>query len=387
MKRFYLLLLLFIPAIAFSQKLLKGIITDAEKGNAIPGASVFLNNTSVGTTANAQGRFELTIPPGKYELIVSSIGYETSNRQVSSTDAIDNITIPMNPKAEELENVVVEPYEKEGWVKWGKFFIDNFIGTSKFAAECKLKNPKAIRFRNSKKTGELTAIAFEPLIIENKALGYRLKYQLENFSYNFKTHYLLYQGYPFFEPMQGNINRQRRWQEKRKDAYEGSTMHFMRSVFNNKIEEEGFNVYHLYKKKNTEKQRIRTLVIDFNKHTDSTDYYNKILRQPDEIDIVAKQKLNGDSIAYAVNNTTAGLYFNDYLLVIYKNKLAPVEYSKLSPDNGTAMASQITLINGNDIEIQYNGSYFNPADLLYLGYWGWSEKISTMLPFDYKVGK
>lgn len=385
MRQFYFVLFLLLPAVSFCQKLIKGEVVDAEKGSAIAGASVFLNNTSVGTTANAQGKFGLTIPQGKYELIVSSIGYETVNQVVSAADVADFITIRLNPKAQELENVVVEPFEKDGWEKWGRFFTDNFIGTTANARDCKIKNTKAIRFRNNKKTGELTAIAFEPLTIENKALGYQVKYQLENFSYNFNTHYLLYQGYPFFEPMKGSAARQRRWEQERKEAYEGSTMHFMRSVFRNTVDEEGFNVFRLYKKQNTEKLRIRKLVINFNKHTDSTDYYNSVLRQPNEFDIVAKQKLSGDSIAFAYDSTTAGMYFDNYLLIVYRNRMAPVEYRKFYPDNGSAMASQITLLNGRPLEVQYNGSYFNPADLLNLGYWSWSEKISTMLPFDYKL--
>jgi hypothetical protein len=49
------------------------------------------------------------------------------------------------------------------------------------------------------------------------------------------------------------------------------------------------------------------------------------------------------------------------------------------------MMSQITLVNQEPIEIQANGSYYQPTNLLSLGYWGWSEKIATMLPFDYQL--
>jgi hypothetical protein len=46
--------------------------------------------------------------------------------------------------------------------------------------------------------------------------------------------------------------------------------------------------------------------------------------------------------------------------------------------------SEITLINQRPIAIMSNGSFFLPNDLLSSGYWAWSEKIATMLPFDYK---
>ena len=104
---------------------------------------------------------------------------------------------------------------------------------------------------------------------------------------------------------------------------------------------------------------------------------------PDVFDVIGKTVLPGDSIAYAVNSTTAGLHFDDYLLVIYNKKEAPEAYVKMFPKSGTAMTSQVLLVNGLDVEVQANGSYFNPVDLLSLGYWAWSEKMATLLPIDY----
>ena len=60
-----------------AQKLLRGVVIDAEKNKPVQNASVFLNTTSIGTLTNEEGNFSLTIPSGRYELIVSSIGYET----------------------------------------------------------------------------------------------------------------------------------------------------------------------------------------------------------------------------------------------------------------------------------------------------------------------
>jgi hypothetical protein len=383
------------------QKTLKGIVLDAEKNNPVTNASVFLNTTSVGTVTNSHGNFEITIPSGRYELIVSSIGYETHNKAIDASNIPDFITIKLKIKSEVMQEVVVEPYEKDGWEKWGKFFLENFIGTSEFAVNCKIKNTGVIKFRNSKKNNELTAFADEPLIIENKALGYTLKYQLEIFAYNFKSNYLLYVGYPFFQAMKGRSGQQKRWETKRSEAYYGSVMHFMRCVYRNKIIEEGFEVRSLVKVPNSEKQRVKqsyssnmhsvkstngtTIITHINK--DTADYYDKILRQEDYKEIIGRNILSGDSIAYAVDTTTAGLYFNNYLLVIYKNKLAPVEYRRLFPKSSTAMQSQIALLNQRPIEIEANGNYYNPMDIINIGYWGWSEKIATLLPFDYKPPK
>lgn len=401
MKLLILSCLLFLSFAANGQKLLKGIVLDAEKNTPLANASVFLNTTSIGTVTNAQGNFELVIPNGKYELIASSVGYETYNQIVNTENGADFITIKLKVKSQVMETVIVEPYEKDGWEKWGKFFLENFIGTSANALDCKIKNYKIIHFRNSKKANELSAFADEPLIIENKALGYTVQYQLEAFTYNFKTHYLLYAGFPFFQPIKGGAAKQKRWERKRSEAYFGSVTHFMRSVYRNKIMEEGFEVRSLQKIQNTEKQRVKaayssnmqtikspngTMVVTAI-NQDTADYYGRIMQQEDYKDIIGRNLLVGDSIAYAVDSTTAGLDFKNYLLVIYKNKIAPLEYRQQFPKNSTAMMSQIALINNRPIEIEANGSFYDPFDLISTGYWAWSEKIAMMLPFDYAPPK
>lgn len=397
MKFFYGFCFLLLGYVSNSQKLVKGVVLDAQKNTPIPNVSVFLNTTSIGTVTNENGNFSLTIPNGKNELIASSIGYETNAQTISSTDASFFITIKLQLKTEVMETVVIEPYEKDGWRKWGRFFIESFIGTSDLAKDCRIKNTGVIKFRHSKTNKVLSAFADEPLIIENRALGYTIRYQMETFQYDFKTSYLLYAGYPFFQPMKGNSGRQKRWENKRSEVYAGSIMHFMRAVYRNKTAEEGFEINPLKKIPNTEKQRVksayysntqtvnqgngRTIISSINQ--DTANYYSKVMQQSDYIDVLEKIPLTGDSIAYAIDSTTAGLDFKNYLLITYKKKFVPKEYLQQVPKAGGAMTSQVTLINNKPIEIQANGSYFNPVDLLGLGYWTWSEKIATLLPFDY----
>ena len=398
MKLLYLALFLCSSFIVSAQKLVNGVVRD-EKNNPVPGASVFLSNTSIGTRADDAGHFRLYIPDGKFDLIVSSVGFETWNRTIVAAEITGDLTIRLQIKAEEMETVVIEPYEKDGWAKWGKFFTDNFIGLSDNARNCSILNTEVIRFRQSKKTRQLTAHASAPLIIENKALGYTITYQLQTFAYDFDKHYLLYTGFPFFTQMEGTERKEKKWEQNRLEVYYGSMMHFMRTVYRNTLSQEGFEVRSLRKIPNNEKQRVRAAyasnmktsrvngvvtVREINK--DSSDYYDRIMRQEDFQNVIGREILPGDSIAYAVNKTTAGMEFENYLLVIYKKKLAPLAYRQQFPKSSTAMQSQLVLVNGLPIEIEANGSYYNPADLMSMGYWAWSEKIANMLPFDFDVG-
>jgi len=391
MKQLILLFLIVIGMTAKAQ-LIRGTVSDSS-GTPLSSASVFLNNTSIGTRTDASGNFALQAPSGKYELIISSIGYQTANISIIAEEVKEPLIIKLKLKAAELETVYIQPFSKEGWSKWGKFFIENFIGTSEEAKDCKILNTEVLRFRESKEKKLLEVIALEPLQIENKALGYTLRYEMESFSFDFTTRYLMYTGYPFFEAMGGNDARQKKWEKKRVQSYTGSMLHFMRTVYANKLIEEGFEVRRLVRKDNEEKARIRAIYnvmarVPANERSpvpsDSLKYYEKILRQPDYTESIGDAQLSGDSIAYAASETVAEVSFPDYLLVIYRNKPAPHQFSTSMQGNRGMIQSQLLLVNDRPIQIHSNGAYYNPEDLLSLGYWAWSEKIALMLPLDYR---
>lgn len=382
MRLLFILLFQLLGYYTIAQTTLKGTVVDALTNKPVAGTSVFIPNSSIGAIANAEGYFTLTIPSGKYDIVFTVIGFETRLINSASVDAFT--VVKLTPKAKELDEVVIRSYDKNGWANWGKFFLESFIGTTDNAEECFIKNTGVLRFSHDKKNNELIVIATEPLQITNKALGFNITYQLEHYSYNFKTKMLFYHGYPLFKAMDGNNRKQKRWAENRKLAYEGSQLHFMRALYRNQLSEEGFAVRRLKKVKNTEKQRIRNIVKKSGMG-DSSAYYSNVLQQADEFDVLNSRIITGDSIAYAIDSVTAGIQFNDYLDITYTKKKTPAKYLQLYPHKPSEMISQITLLDTlQEISIQADGSFFPPHNLLNLGYWAWSENISTMLPFNYK---
>ncbi len=401
-----MLLFCFSAQVATAQNTLKGKVLAADTKQPIHLANVFLSNTSIGTVTNAEGLFTLDyFPPGRYDVVVSCIGYESYVATIQYTQLPLTIEINLKPRINILDEVIVEPYEKNGWDKYGQFFMDNFIGTSALAKDCKLKNPKTVRFRYNKKESILRAFADEPLILENRALGYILKYDLKTFEYNYGTRIFYFQGYPLFEEMKtGRKRLEKRWEEKRADTYYGSIMHFMRSLFRNKLTEEGFEVRKLIKIREEEKKRVRAL---FNKRAysnslgrivvndsilgggnmDSAQYYRKVMNQPEKMNVLINKVLPGDSIAFAIDNFTAGLFFEDYLQVIYLYKQVPDEYvqaNRMSVQPKMPVVSEVFLPRKNTIAVLANGSYYEGIDMISSGYWGWWEKLAAMLPYDYK---
>ncbi len=60
---------------------ISGQITD-EKGNPLPYSSIFIKGTTIGTTANIDGKYMLQLSPGTYTVICQHVGYGKKEKQV-----------------------------------------------------------------------------------------------------------------------------------------------------------------------------------------------------------------------------------------------------------------------------------------------------------------
>lgn len=87
--------------------LIKGKITN-EKGEPLPGASIKLRNSNVGTTTNPNGEFTLNVPDNTaVQLEVSMIGYKTLFIQPTN---LNNVLITLFEEPTTLDNFVVIGY-------------------------------------------------------------------------------------------------------------------------------------------------------------------------------------------------------------------------------------------------------------------------------------
>lgn len=392
-----LLVWLLYPLCSSAQIIYRGTVTDKESGRPVQAASVFFSNTSYGATSRADGTYKLNIPaPGTYDMVVAAIGYETFTLHVTPATP-DTIHVALQPKVKELEAIVLQSFEKDGWKKWGKTFKESFLGSTGNALDCEIVNYEDIRFRYDKDKRELIAIAYKPLIIENRALGYTIQYQMEQFSFNFRQGYLLYTGYPLFEEMKSSEKQEKKWARKREQVYWGSLMHFMRSLYEGRLTENSFKVRYMTLLPNVEKQRVKALykLIKFTPDGkpvkasyDSVFYYNQIMKQADELELVNDTTVTADSIAYRIDVATVGLQFPEYLKVEYTEKKGPAFAEQLSASAQWRAnpASNIKLMTNEPLRVNSNGAFYNPVNLVTSGYWSWSEKMSNMLPFDFKSG-
>lgn len=389
----------------FSQSL-KGRLIAYDTHKAISSANIFLSGTSVGTLTNEQGEFLLSnFPKGKYDLVISFTGYETLVVNIQSGALPEFLNLALKPKITELQEVVLESFAENGWKKWGVLFLENFIGTSKFSKECKLLNKEVLRFRYNKKTKILTIRATDRLTIENRALGYILRYDLVRFKYNSNTQLLEYEGYPLFENLAAkDVTEKNRWQANRLQAYQGSIMHFMRSLYGNKLLEEDFIVYRLIKLTAAEKKRVMNILQDnamrqtassalgrdvLSHETglseDTLAYYRTVRSSPDSLNLLINKPLTAANLASPIDSVTLGFSFGNYLRVINLRKKMPAEYYVFmhTAELDEPITSEINIVHDTQIKVWPNGSFHPAIHLMTAGYWGWSEKVAQLLPTDY----
>jgi TonB-dependent starch-binding outer membrane protein SusC len=99
--------LMFIAASAFAQKTVSGTVTNAKDNQPINGASVLVKGTNVGAATSATGTFTINVPSGKNILVISSVGFDDMEVNVSSQTSI---TVSLKEKTSSLDEIVVTGY-------------------------------------------------------------------------------------------------------------------------------------------------------------------------------------------------------------------------------------------------------------------------------------
>ena len=343
---------LLISVVALSQEYfsISGKIIDEKTKQPMPNASVFCQNTTLGTVTNADGNFSLRLKNGGYDLVISYTGYQTKRQRVSNgTAENENMTIELQEQDKSLTEVVVSGSAEvaDGWNKYGQFFIDNFIGTTPNASQCNIENKDVVKFYFYKKRNKLKVKAASNLIITNNALGYKIKYQLDSFVYDYTAKISSYTGYPLFEEMTGTPEQQETWNKNRFATYIGSRLHFMRSLYDSTLHDEGFTL---------------ELLDENNKPTELKNPY--------------------DSQYYSVDSGDVVINIKGRLRVNYKNHVPDKKYL-LQNNFPLATAVQISALDITDgFTIEENGYFYEQSEVVNMGYWAW-KKLAEALPYDY----
>jgi len=399
--------LLFMAPNASAQFVIKGRILDAESLEPLPYATVFISNSSSGDVTDKKGEFEISVSAGNHELVISHVGYEAFNYKISTMGLHEFYQFRIMPSAIELEESEVIEKRDKTWYDNLEVFKEYFLGKSVNASRCKIKNPEALIIDAESTPNVLRVRAKDILEIENLNLGYTIK--LTGVELNRDSTQITYSGYPYFIEEQIPKRKQRKVEENREVAYQGSVMHFIRTLYHGTTTSEGFDVYFSEKIPNPSKpseEEIENLKLRINDISDKMNrmFFENELKKanlPDSIDspigipidpsILIRSTADGKR--FITHSTPVYIVFNkeiedpvyvDYSLRNISKTIRNLGLKEEFSDETDSKLPQVSLMNmrAKAVQIFENGSYFHPFDLFFKGYMAW-EKIGDTLPLDY----
>jgi hypothetical protein len=233
----------------FAQTTLKGTVLDAKTREPVAFASVYLEGTTIGTSTDSEGQFSLTLPDIIYtRLIVSIIGYES----IIITNPFESLPeiICLEEKEHNLNEVIVTG-SKPTFTEKQKMnaFREQLLGMTKAGNSCKILNEDSVRLIYDPEKRELRGYAGVPLEIENRYLGYRIHWELVEFTLRLgnrkslndnNINSVIISGIPLFEELGKNSVF---YDVRRIDTYHYSLKRFFKLLADEKIEDSDFDIF------------------------------------------------------------------------------------------------------------------------------------------------
>ena len=348
---FLLSLFLFCTHNLHAQTVVTGLVTDSLNA-PVPFASVYLSKTTIGNMTDKNGAYSLTIPQnGEYELIASCIGYQTKKTVLFADGRNFKINIRLSQELVRIDEVTVQTKDKNR-IKNYPQFTKLFLGTSVNAQNCRILNTEDLYLRKEGESEIVKGRSLKPLQIENRSLGYKITYDLTDFTYDAKSGFLRYSGNPYFQPLPGNAKESKKWQLHRLRTYYGSRMHFLRSLYLDSLTRENFRVSNFEVETTKDKRGIQSQDI---------------------------KPLPGNSLQVARESGFMTLYSLKPLLVSYvdnKPELA-AELIGFEPRE-----YQSTLQLTKRLKVFQNGHITDPYSVTWQGAMA-DERVADMLPDDF----
>ena len=336
---------------------ISGLVTDTETKAPLPGANVAVGSTTLGAASQYDGTFIISdVPIGPWKLSASMVGYLARTEDAAIWEEGDTVRVHFRlpPEVYDLDEIEVTAERTRGWRKDFRRFKRLFLGESINAEQTVITNPYVLSFRTD--DAGFYASASAPLLIENHALGYRLRYVLNSFRWNGHQDRLSFQGEPYFDEMvPENEEEAVRWQTNRGLTFRGSRQHFLWALARDRIEEEGFRM---------EKGAVE-------------DRPGEVLPVREAGVITPAAIKGGKSQAYDYLIT-----FRGYILISYEYA-APLNLFGIISLPNTEIEQSVMQMDANEAMIHEMGYFLGPPGALaFAGHWG-AERVADLLPLDY----
>ena len=94
------------PSHSQGNKTISGEISENGSGEALIGATIYVEEIASGTVTNIYGFYSLILPPGTYNLKISFVGYDDYLQQVDLQEN-QTLNVPLDPSSERLTELVI----------------------------------------------------------------------------------------------------------------------------------------------------------------------------------------------------------------------------------------------------------------------------------------
>ena len=239
------LLLLFALA-PLQAQVIEGKILDLKTQESLPGATVYLDGTSIATITDGEGNFRLNLQNSSATLVVSFVGYLTYKLDHPSQYAQRKFKILLTEESIALDEVVIGkgPFSRKQMMQ---VFRAEFLGESKAGRSCTIENENDIVLYYDASSNTLNASSRNPLRIQNKYLNYYINFDLEDFKieYNFKSLQkynqvrTYFSGTTFYQNLKEGTNATK----KRNAIFYGSAQHFAYTLAHEAWEKEDMTLF------------------------------------------------------------------------------------------------------------------------------------------------
>lgn len=362
MKITFLVLFLLVSTFSLGQRI-TGTVTEKGTGLPLPFASVFINNSTIGSATDSDGRFVITGDiPETFELVASFVGFETVAIEISR-DRRGLITQDFQLKAYEdnLTEIELKARRDKNWERNMKKFREIFLAlpTDPYSKEIEIHNPWVVDFKKinpEKGQKYVQAFAQEPLKITNKALGYEMDYYLRDF--RMLRNASRFYGQVFYQKLENGNSAEDSIQAYNKESnYLGSVRHFLKSLLLSNTKENGFR---FFKTDYIQEDRVRTNVY----HIELG-----ITIKPVEPDSVLRRPLPNGNFRIFLKGKIEVHYLkkkwsNDYYIKSYH----PISWIE-APEGY--------------FDIDRNGVLINPTQLILSGHMG-RQRVARSLTLDFQ---
>lgn len=110
---------------AFSQEkyTISGTVTDNKNKETLIGVSIYFVETKASTTTNEYGFYSMTLPEGKHTLLITNLGYQTTEQEISLTQNLKS-NFSLTENFQQLDEVVITDNKKRADIRKAEMSVN-----------------------------------------------------------------------------------------------------------------------------------------------------------------------------------------------------------------------------------------------------------------------